>query len=210
MDYTQQIIDKLNLDKNLVLKKKIRGLNGITVYSLIDALISTTSLEEAALLLGYTTNPVKQAIREAFKDTSLLKNSTKNFFGGGTPGTSPWYYRLLQVIDHKKCLQCNQIFPMSLFGNNASKKDGHSYACIYCIRHKHSISKLERSKRVPAWFDLQKEKITEFYKNCPEGYHVDHIIPLCGKMVSGLHVIENLQYLKASENIAKGNRIVLD
>lgn len=62
----------------------------------------------------------------------------------------------------------------------------------------------------PAWADL--DAIAAFYADTPEGYHVDHIVPLKGFTpegwrVSGLHVAHNLQYLTAAENLAKHNRM---
>lgn len=56
-------------------------------------------------------------------------------------------------------------------------------------------------ERTPAWADIKA--IREFYRNRPEGYEVDHIIPLRGDRVSGLHILENLQYLTAKENHVK-------
>ena len=39
-----------------------------------------------------------------------------------------------------------------------------------------------------------------------EPLEVDHIIPMQGKYISGLHVENNLQILKRSENRSKGNQ----
>ena len=38
--------------------------------------------------------------------------------------------------------------------------------------------------------------------------HVDHVIPLQGENVSGLHVENNLQLLSRLENISKKNRFI--
>jgi hypothetical protein len=62
----------------------------------------------------------------------------------------------------------------------------------------------DKGNRTPKWADLNQ--ILEIYKNCPKGYHVDHIVPLRAKNVSGLHVHYNLQYLPAIDNMRKNNR----
>jgi hypothetical protein len=70
-------------------------------------------------------------------------------------------------------------------------------------------------QRTPKWLTKDDySKIAEFYKKAKEltketniKYHVDHIIPLQGKTVSGLHVPWNLQVITALKNMQKSNRI---
>jgi hypothetical protein len=67
--------------------------------------------------------------------------------------------------------------------------------------------KAKKLKATPKFANLQK--IKEIYMNCPVGYHVDHIIPLQGKNVCGLHVEWNLQYLTPTDNLKKSNKLII-
>lgn len=55
----------------------------------------------------------------------------------------------------------------------------------------------------PVWTD--DEAIRAIYGSCPFGHHVDHIVPLKGDGVCGLHVHYNLQIIPAVDNLRKGN-----
>lgn len=68
-------------------------------------------------------------------------------------------------------------------------------------------------KATPAWADMSK--IAEIYREARAltlatgvVHHVDHVIPLRGKIVSGLHVETNMQILTARDNQAKHNRFI--
>jgi hypothetical protein len=54
-------------------------------------------------------------------------------------------------------------------------------------------------------------EIQGMYDYCKifKGYEVDHIIPLNGEIVSGLHVLNNLQVLPISENRSKSNKYTI-
>lgn len=69
-------------------------------------------------------------------------------------------------------------------------------------------------QRTPSWLTSeQNREIEQVYKEAKElqwlsnePLEVDHIVPLQGKNVSGLHVPWNLQILPVSLNCIKGNR----
>lgn len=72
--------------------------------------------------------------------------------------------------------------------------------------------KLRIKEATPAWFD--KEKYNELIRlrnrnnfrypmNAP--YHIDHIIPLQGQNVCGLHVHTNMRVIRGSDNVRKSN-----
>lgn len=56
------------------------------------------------------------------------------------------------------------------------------------------------------FFDEIYDKARKLSQMTGTPHHVDHIVPLQGKMVSGLHVPANLQILTERENCAKGNK----
>jgi hypothetical protein len=75
---------------------------------------------------------------------------------------------------------------------------------------KTSAYRAKRLNATPAWAD--QAKIDEYYETANglsmllgEWYHVDHVIPLQGKTVCGLHVHNNLQILTAYANQSKSN-----
>ena len=69
-----------------------------------------------------------------------------------------------------------------------------------------------KDKRMPPWLnDAEQFELECVYTYCAAlrqvglDYHVDHVIPLRGQRVSGLHVPWNLQVIPGRENTSKGN-----
>lgn len=74
---------------------------------------------------------------------------------------------------------------------------------------------MRRRNAMPEWVDRgMLERMAAVYaaasrlnENTDEVFEVDHIVPLCGKTVCGLHVPWNLQLLTKDDNRRKANRI---
>jgi len=78
------------------------------------------------------------------------------------------------------------------------------------VRHHAAKRRSLKLQRTPAWADTQAiEAVYQEARRLSTAtgipHHVDHEIPLQGRLVSGLHVHQNLQVLTGPENSRKSN-----
>lgn len=197
------LTDKLGFNEDIQLKKKIRGLPGISLFELLNALLITDSLEETSKYLGYSIDPVKVCIRKYI--LPFFPERSKKFGNGG--GLASWKYTLLNCIEYKECNQCKEVKHHKDFNKHSGISSGINTICASCQTFSSKNYKCSVDLRKPKW--VNDAELLEIYSKCPKGLHVDHIIPLHGELVSGLHVPENLQYLTPSENIGKSNKFIV-
>lgn len=109
------------------------------------------------------------------------------------------YYK--KVDRTRICLHCGKEF----IGTARAKwcKQSHSSPAREAKRLRKRIMQ-GRHKPRPKWQDTKS--LFEFYRNCPPGMVVDHIIPLNHPLVSGMHCVSNLQYLSWNDNSKKSNK----
>ena len=119
------------------------------------------------------------------------------------------------------CNYCNKSFEVRTF---RATTDVEQWRAKYCsckcssaarykgkfhkrsMRNKHAATRRARLKNQAP--ELTKEEnmlLSIIYENCPNGFEVDHIIPLAK---GGLHHPNNLQYLSMVENRKKGSKLV--
>jgi 5-methylcytosine-specific restriction endonuclease McrA len=123
---------------------------------------------------------------------------------------------------YRRCYSCKQWTELTskYFNKCSDGINGLQRTCKTCSRKKNLNHYLLNKKdyfeksasrratklnATPIW--VNRNQLKQVYEDCPENYHVDHIIPLQGKNVCGLHVPWNLQYLTPKQNLSKGNRL---
>lgn len=82
---------------------------------------------------------------------------------------------------------------------------GREYAARRRARKLQATPPWDQEKTKQVFLELSK-KAKELYEQTGVEFQVDHILPLRGRKVCGLHVWNNFQLLEKSTNISKGNK----
>lgn len=225
--HIQEVLSKLDWDATLCLNpNRHKGTKEILAEDMLEALLCTDTVHKAAEYL-ITTYKVLN---------TCIKRNLAPILGNLNGGRETWNFKLGHLIKIKRCPSCKLIKHYDEYHIDNNNPRGINNECKACRvtsnaisykkenvqeSHKRSYEKnkdaikarnaqyrADRLLRHPSWADLVK--IALIYKNCPTGYHVDHIIPLKGELVSGLHTESNLQYLPAKDNLAKSNSFDID
>lgn len=169
------------------------------------------------------------------KNQSTTSEKLRNIFGSSLqakPISVAINVYFLSEYGYIYCNTCNSILPKDNFYLCKTTWHGYKHYCIDCqktLRDNEDSQKYIRNNRdkynaylakyranklnaTPTWLSKEHYKlIQEKYTEAKLlGLEVDHIIPLQGKNVCGLHVPWNLQLLTRQENASKSNKIKFD
>jgi hypothetical protein len=139
----------------------------------------------------------------------------------------------IRNVIRRKCMECDRLDKKIRRLSNPEKEKERKRLEYYKHREKHLATKKEYRKNnrgkinalnsankkrirqaIPKWVDKEhKKRIKELYELAElrtrmfgYAWHVDHIIPIKGDNVCGLHVAENLRVIIGKENISKKNK----
>lgn len=129
----------------------------------------------------------------------------------------------LYLFGFYRCKKCNSVLSIDKFSKNSTAWNNIDYRCTLCANNRTSewrknnpgkaanqraYRRAAEYNATPKWLsEKQKSEILHFYVEAWQlGLEVDHIVPLRGKTVCGLHVPWNLQLLDRSANAKKNNK----
>ena len=174
-----------------------------TIFSILSIEYPYLARQSVVKLLceGYRASGLTRArIKDIFEELELDTNGGRG------------YVKLLAKYGLKHCSKCGEAKEFPEFRKNKSRRDGLQGLCKVCQLEANKPTSVARSAKykaaklqaIPVWACLTT--IAKIYAECPENLVVDHIIPLQGRGVCGLHVEYNLQYLTRLENSKKYNK----
>lgn len=213
-DILLKLLDFLNLPADYNAAKN-RRLKVIRLDQIIELILEEKTTEEASSILGISRHSLSSILKDLFP-TKASKQT--------------WLAYMLLSVNMKLCSACKEIKSLEDFSPDKSK--GWHSMCKPCLyeygsnryfnnkeQHKEwntnwrannpdkakaIAAKRRATKNNAVMEDADLEVIKIIYLQCPEGYHVDHIMPLSK---GGLHHQNNLCYLKAADNLHKKDKL---
>lgn len=189
--YTLETIYRValtNLDNTLVLNSE----ELVTSDSICTALVEVGSASKTHEQLGVKSH-----------------TSITDYLCKGLPNTkyrerTKLTYKLLELVNLKKCHDCQEIKSIDSFKSKSSDMIGN--VCRPCTRAQSATRRAKiRNADYSKAFKCE-DKVRSIYHKAKDGEHVDHIVPLTNDLVCGLHVSDNLQILSAHDNLSKNNK----
>lgn len=116
-----------------------------------------------------------------------------------------------------RCIECRKIQTAAYESNNPNRFEKHRDKMRVSARRwrsenlswqrEYTARKRARIKQAAGLCsETHIAELRVIYDQCPVGMEVDHVVPIYGANVCGLHVPWNLQYLTKEENCRKNNR----
>lgn len=178
--------------------KKLPALATKTIYCSVNCVAKETELLEDGKNLSLSLKVIAEKYKtHKDKVAAVLSDA----------GIRPSYTKKIT------CLHCGKV--SNVFGTqkycSRACADKNRPPCKYKkpieetkARKKQEKAKRRARKRLATTETANKKLLKLIYQHVPEGYQVDHIIPITK---GGLHHEDNLQYLPAIENMRKSNRL---
>ena len=153
-----------------------------------------------------------------------MTETMKRCVGYGPAGIAPHTEPLSEFTKHRGtkdglqaiCKSCRKHSNIKVHAYSNQKRYGPNADPKY--RSSYSVagarSRAERLLRYPSWITEKQElqikaiyDIRDKLNKCLNNtyWHVDHVAPLVGQTVSGLHIPENLRLITKEENLSKSN-----
>ena len=155
------------------------------------------------------------AAREKYKNDPAFRQQSQQWFKDNPQRASE--IRIASYNKHKvKRLQYRKEWRAKNLEKDRDREKRYLKNNRPVVYAKNARRRAAETNAVPKWLTpIQKAQIQSYYeiaKACEmqtgNKYHVDHIVPLRGNGVNGLHVPWNLQVLTEFENCSKHNRII--
>lgn len=211
--FEQFIVSNMN---TVVVRK-----GSISREHILNSLVQLSNSPSTFLINIYsnkTRSDISKAINKYFVVSNILVDKPRNV------QINLW---LLYKLGFKICSITGEVLSINEFHVNSSSWDGRSsmskigeakYRSENLGKKRNRDAKRNANKlnATPSWLSTeQKLEILKIYEKASIQtattgikYEVDHIIPLQGVEVCGLHVPWNLQILTKSENCSKSNKLI--